>query len=33
VERECQPVPGTPAFSNPGEFLLVECEEVLDLKG
>jgi hypothetical protein len=32
VERERQPVQGTPAFSNPGKFLLVECEEVLDLK-
>jgi hypothetical protein len=33
VERERQPVQGTSAFSNPGEFLLVEREEMLDLKG
>jgi hypothetical protein len=32
VERERQPVQGTSAFSNPGEFLLVEREEMLDLK-
>ena len=33
VERERQPVQGTPTFSNPGKFLLVEREEMLDLKG
>jgi hypothetical protein len=33
VERERQPVQGTAAFSNPGKFLLVEREEMLDLKG
>jgi hypothetical protein len=32
VERERQPVQGTPTFSNPGKFLLVEREEMLDLK-
>jgi hypothetical protein len=33
MERERQPVQGTPAFSNPGQFLLIEREEMLDLKG
>jgi hypothetical protein len=33
VERERQPVQGAPAFSNPGKFLLVKREEMLDLKG
>ena len=33
VERERQPVQGTAAFPNPGKFLLVEREEMLDLKG
>jgi hypothetical protein len=33
VERERQPVQGTSAFSNLGEFVLVEREEMLDLKG
>jgi hypothetical protein len=33
VERERQPVQGAAAFPNPGKFLLVECEEMLDLKG
>ena len=32
VERERQPVQGTSAFSNPGKFLLVEREEMFDLK-
>jgi hypothetical protein len=33
MERERQPVQRTPAFSNPGKFLFVEREEMLDLKG
>jgi hypothetical protein len=33
VERERQPVQGTTAFPDPGKFLLVEREEMLDLKG
>jgi len=33
MERERQPVQRTPAFSNPDQFRLVECEEMLDLKG
>ncbi len=32
VERERQPVQRAPTFPNPGMFLLVEREEVLDLK-
>jgi hypothetical protein len=33
VERERQPVQGTTAFPDPGKLLLVEREEMLDLKG
>ncbi len=33
LQRERHPVQGAPALPDPGKFLLVKREEVLDLKG